>query len=150
MFYALTSSASALVNVVTNDLVPEYVASIGEGICSKVEDQPGIPRWRTRNPSFVSPLREQEKYTHRSIIPGRTAWVMRTMASTLIVTMSSFSLVHAMGSRSWDFLFAIWEFRVDPQPWSRFPRLCLRHTRASKYSSPRSPAHLRKKSRRRT
>jgi len=62
MFYALTSSASALVNVVSNDLVTKYVASICEGICSKAEDQPGIPRRRTRNPSFVSPLREQEKY----------------------------------------------------------------------------------------
>jgi len=61
MFYALTSSASALVNVVTNTLMLEYVASIGEGTCSKVEDQPGIPRRRTRNPSFVSPLRGQEK-----------------------------------------------------------------------------------------
>jgi len=44
MFYALTSSTSALLNVVMNVFGPKYVASISEGIYSKVEDQPRIPR----------------------------------------------------------------------------------------------------------
>ena len=62
MLYALTSSASALVNVVTNALLLEYVASIGEGICPAKDPRLRIkPDFLDAEKTTVSPSREEQE-----------------------------------------------------------------------------------------
>ena len=85
-----TSSESAVEKVSMNALVPEYVASMGEGMIPLNE-----PMLST-NPDFLDPYQQGIIFwatimTYLLTMPGRTILVIRTVASILIAMISESS-----------------------------------------------------------